>query len=86
MAPAEASLFRIDIIGTKLNRRHVEYLTSRRFERLSINQQKRSADLIDNSKAKCRERAAAGGVYHGAEGGEMERRKRESKRGRETNR
>ena len=58
----EVFLFRIDIIGTKLNRRHVEYLTSRRFDRLSINQQKRSAVLIDNSKAECTEKAA-GEVY-----------------------
>lgn len=60
-------LFRKDIIGTKLNRRHVEYLTSRRFERLSINQQKRSAVLIDNSKAECTEKAAGGA--HGGAGG-----------------
>lgn len=64
----EVFLFRIDIIGTKLSnidiigRRHVEYLTSRRFDRLSINQQKRSAVLIDNSKAECTEKAA-GEVY-----------------------
>lgn len=58
-------LFRIDIIGMKLNPRHVEYLTSRRFERLSINQQKRSAVLIDNSKAGCTERERERGEGRG---------------------
>lgn len=57
---SSATLFRVDIIGAKLNRRHVEYLTSRLSERLSINRQKRSAVLIDNSKAGCTEKAARG--------------------------
>lgn len=40
-----------DIIGMKLNLYHVEYLTSHRSERLSINQQRSSAVLIDNPRA-----------------------------------
>lgn len=42
-----------DIIGMKLNPYHVEYLTSHRSERLSINRQRSSAVLIDNPRAEC---------------------------------
>lgn len=42
-----------DIIGMKLNLYHVEYLTSHRSERLSINWQRSSAVLIDNPRAEC---------------------------------
>lgn len=42
-----------DIIGMKLNLYHVEYLTSHRSERLSINRQRSSAVLIDNPRAEC---------------------------------
>lgn len=58
-----------DIIGMKLNLYHVEYLTSHRSERLSINQQRSSAVLIDNPRAECIESERAEGEGENGYGG-----------------